>query len=618
MSSASNANIFQICRKLCVLVPAVLSFFCCARAEGAEPAKVLEGSVILVSTLPAIDKLAYADCDYVVVLAVNTAGAGENRLAVVVPGIRKYKKVGSSSLFRVGKKYRLTLKDASALPEERRRIQISDDNENFDLQYLYLEDAREIGQFSGIFEMPGRSLKTGGGKLIGTAQDDAVRTKFIQEESVRLNDVLNGFDHEESKKILAFLQGKLTRYPQYVFEACPDGEKVYTLFDTYAMNSFPNIERELTAPSEAHRENLLKAIVAIQKFMAARGCRLYVVPVPKNTELYLDNFLPQFKKLSTYSLLRTTFMRDLLENGVEVIDILPYCRKTKGENFYWHQSYCYNSHLSSYGNYQLATFLYNHLARYSFASELCGDKPVAQVDISSAPVVYNGKTIGTALTASVSPEKGSDGLPSGAKIQVCGDSFASDQISFLQMLFRSRVSPLINYSGAAVMGRTLLVRERELPSEPKVCFFIFYSHFLLNPWVVMPERKSGSEVILNNPGGKPYRLSFDAKTDLTDKGYPFLKRFTVAIPPGLLKEDGKYLLKFYITGKNVLYTIQVDNNEQSGHDGSGHDIIFFEGQMPKNKESVACSVVLRPSSAKDIEFSLEKITISVDDPANPH
>lgn len=132
MSSASNPNIFQICRKLCVLVPAVLSFFCCARAGGAEPAKVLEGSVVLVSTLPAIDKLAYADCDYVVVLAVNTAGAGENRLAVVVPGIRKYKNVGSSNLFRVGKKYRLTLKDASALPEERRRIQISDDNENFD------------------------------------------------------------------------------------------------------------------------------------------------------------------------------------------------------------------------------------------------------------------------------------------------------------------------------------------------------------------------------------------------------------------------------------------------------------------------------------------------------
>jgi hypothetical protein len=82
------------------------------------------------------------------------------------------------------------------------------------------------------------------------------------------------------------------------------------------------------------------SIVAISKWLASHGIDLIFVPVPKMTEVYPDQFIRETPADRIVAPPMRRAVHDLLDQGVEVIDLLPVfleARKRKGPTLY---QYC--------------------------------------------------------------------------------------------------------------------------------------------------------------------------------------------------------------------------------------------------------------------------------------
>lgn len=82
------------------------------------------------------------------------------------------------------------------------------------------------------------------------------------------------------------------------------------------------------------------SIAAISRWLASRGIDLIFVPVPKMTEVYPDQFVRETPADRIVSPPMRRAIHDLLDQGVEVVDLLPVfleARKRKGPSLY---QYC--------------------------------------------------------------------------------------------------------------------------------------------------------------------------------------------------------------------------------------------------------------------------------------
>lgn len=139
------------------------------------------------------------------------------------------------------------------------------------------------------------------------------------------------------------------------------------------------------------------SIAAISRWLASRGIDLIFVPVPKMTEVYPDQFVRETPADRIVSPPMRRAIHDLLDQGVEVVDLLPLfleARKKKGTSLY---QYC-DPHWAWEGQRIALEEIVKRLRRYPVVRKAQGRPPLYRSFMERRDLAPFSATLG-ALTA---------------------------------------------------------------------------------------------------------------------------------------------------------------------------------------------------------------------------
>lgn len=139
------------------------------------------------------------------------------------------------------------------------------------------------------------------------------------------------------------------------------------------------------------------SIAAVSRWLASRGIDLIFVPVPKMTEVYPDQFVRETPADRIVSPPMRRAIHDLLDQGVEVVDLLPLfleARKKKGTSLY---QYC-DPHWAWEGQRIALEEIVKRLRRYPVVRKAQGRPPLYRSFMERRDLAPFSATLG-ALTA---------------------------------------------------------------------------------------------------------------------------------------------------------------------------------------------------------------------------
>ncbi len=145
------------------------------------------------------------------------------------------------------------------------------------------------------------------------------------------------------------------------------------------------------------RTAFVPSIAAISRWLASRGIDLIFVPVPKMTEVYPDQFVRETPADRIVSPPMRRAIHDLLDQGVEVVDLLPVfleARKKKGPSLY---QYC-DPHWTWEGQRIALEEIAKRLRRYPVVRRAQGEPPLYRAFTQRRDVAKSSAALG-ALTA---------------------------------------------------------------------------------------------------------------------------------------------------------------------------------------------------------------------------
>ena len=569
----------------------------------AETINILEGKVIAISDCPEPSSIAYPNCNLTATIILNDLY--HSKIIIIIPCIRDSKtvispniKLGSLVSFR-----RIKDEDVS---EEEKTIQISDDNPDYDLEYCYADQVREISSYSKISIYKKKELEdiVYDPNLALNEKDVITRREYIDNELKRMNDIIAGYSEKDAKEF----------YDNFMKYTHDLGEKNHPYAELqYEDGSKKIFPVEVNMPPEKFMDNafsndtaLMKhnaeIIASVNDFLKERGIVLIVVPFPQHFEAFA-NRLGLSKQLSTYNINRILFMKYLLERDVEVLDIEPMIEKELASPFHFYFLLTKDLHPTNIGAYYLSQYIHDHLNTYEYPKTLQKNNYQNEPVRFKTKTVYYGeefKEMDDLILAS-----NEDPISKDSPFLLVGDSFSMANILkyCLAMQFKTKINMISATSSYHITARMLQMRTRDISPETKFCFLVDSSFELYHTF--LPMVNTNITVYPDEtrfPGRKFEKVGKDPQEEPTFE-------FDLNLSDLSLKSK-KYKLFFSVSSTIAqYYSLVIDSNPAviiSSH-SSGHGVIEY----PLSDISKPLHVVL--TTKREAGFPTDEIlTLSID------
>ena len=509
--------------------------------------------------------------------------------------------------------------DETNVSEEEKSIQIADDISNFDLDLFYVDFTVSIQSFSGKTKYVKKECdkKVFNSQLILSENDIQTRNEFMKEELIRLNTIIDNYSKNDAdvfkNNLLEFSKGiGKDNFPYVEIGDNEDPKKVYPLDANVKPSHY--LSSALSFSKERMFANAA-VIASIKDFFREKGILLIVIPIPQSVEAFISRF-GLSNPLSTYNIDRVFFMKYLLEMDVETLDIEPYIENNISEPFYYHNHPENNVHFTSAGDYFLANHIFDHVKRYDYSNQLCKDNFDCEVKWYQYKVVYNNKSFKEMNnTKIISEDKPTSNH---STILLIGDSFTMGTLrNSLACAFSTPISVISATSASTIMPRILQMREKEIPQETKVCFYVFYTSYLNNYFAPFISKESiqiypSESNLFSFPSfdveGKDLQeeLSIDFSIDLSSYS----------------SDAQTYTLFFYLSStsqQNFIVSVNSTFKGEEGTRGSGHGVVAVRLTKEALQQPLSINVKTIPYTTgaplnqnKNLLLKIDKILFSHD------
>ena len=569
----------------------------------AETINILEGKVIAISDCPEPSSIAYPNCNLTATIILNDLY--HSKIVIIIPCIRDSKTVISPNIKLDSLVSFRRIKDED-VSEEEKTIQISDDNPDYDLEYCYADQVREISGYSKISVYKKKELEdiVYDPHLALTEKDVVTRKEYIDNELNRMNNIIANYSEKDAREFydnfMEYTRDLGEKNHPYAEIQYEDGsKKIFPVEVNMPPKMF--MDNAFSNDTDLMRHNA-KIIASVNEFLKERGIILIVVPFPQHFEAFA-NKLGLSKQLSTYNINRVLFMKYLLEMDVEVLDIEPMIEKELASPFHFYSLLIKDLHPTNIGAYYLSQYIYDHLNIYDYP------KTLEKNNYRNEPVRFKTKTVYYGEEFKEMDDlvlaSNEDPISKDSPFLLVGDSFSMANILkyCLATQFKTKINMISATSSYHITARMLQMRTRDISPETKFCFLVDSSFELYHTFLPMvntnitvfpdetrfPGRKF--EKAGKDPQEEP---SFEFDLDLSD----------------LSLKSKKYKLFFSVSSTIAQsYSLVINSNNPvviSSH-SSGHGVIEY----PLSDISMPLHVVL--STKREAGFPTDQIlTLSID------
>jgi hypothetical protein len=314
-------------------------------------------------------------------------------------------------------------------------------------------------------------------------------------------------------------------------------------------------------------------------------------------------------------------MKYLIEMDVEILDIEPYIEKNISEPFYYHNNPKKDVHFTRGGYLYFAKHIFDHVKKYDYSELLCKDcrdSFVGEVKWSKYKVTYNNQSFKEMNNADI--VSNANPISNHSPILLIGDSFAGTSGTLrnsLAYLFGMPISAITATSAAPIMTRILQMREKEIPQETKVCFYVFYTSYLGDYFAPFISKDS----IQIYPSESN---SFDFP-DFDVEGKNLQKELSInfSIDLSSYSSDAQaYTLFFFLSATNEQNFIININSSFTGKDGTrgyGHGVVAVRLTKEALQQPLSINVKTIPytngaplNQNKNLLLKIDKILFSHD------
>lgn len=173
---------------------------------------------------------------------------------------------------------------------------------------------------------------------------------------------------ESFRKSLAAQMGKLPKEQNAWAEVDADGKKVDGGFLWFRRNANYLLADKISSQDSLH--NPLPRMIELKQYLDSLGVQLLVVPVPVKEEIYGEKLVPGTAADLCVNPEGRAFTQELLEAGIDVLDIYPALMAAKSGDEPPHYSYQrYDTHWALPGELAAMELLASRVTQYSWYEE---------------------------------------------------------------------------------------------------------------------------------------------------------------------------------------------------------------------------------------------------------
>lgn len=278
----------------------------------------LEGTVARVSRIPDPRRNPYPDCQYTVRLD-PPPGAPGNGAMLVLPAFRKRALVPEAGL-RTGERIRVTASLYEDMSEEYRGIQIADDIADLDLPVYAGLRLERIQTFSAVQAAPAAVAQRPSEPVVpaeSSPEERQARAAQMAADLSRIDGLLARHGtweawYDELAPIRADLRERLAKAPGGYLR---NGTCVFKHLDESIGERFPD--------DDVYYRSVLDALENMKTQFEQVGTDLIVAMIPMRDHVYASRIVSKMPADGVLQPYWLKFHRDLLQRGVETIDMLP-------------------------------------------------------------------------------------------------------------------------------------------------------------------------------------------------------------------------------------------------------------------------------------------------------
>ncbi|MBC8757402.1 hypothetical protein H2O64_22220 [Kordia sp. YSTF-M3] len=271
---------------------------------------ILEGEIEFISKLPNPKKMDYPDCNYSTILNIHS-DSKDTRISVVFKGVVNRKLVKTAK-FKIGDKVKITLIPFEKASSEIRQTQLVDQIDDFDIKVYYAVNATKIKKYSKNINSKDIVTKNKKVETISilpiNRKVNRIRKRNIKSEIKRIDKLLNshGGTWEQWEKDIQDFKAEYAKATE-------------AQESKWVENSFFSAGK---AYADSNEGNFVEAMTSFNAYLKQFNIDLIIVRIPFKGEVSGTIFSDKLTDhvVNPYAMKVTS---DLLNNGIEVVDILP-------------------------------------------------------------------------------------------------------------------------------------------------------------------------------------------------------------------------------------------------------------------------------------------------------
>ena len=513
---------------------------------------VLEGEIVAISQCPDPETIDYPDCNLTATVQINDVS--KTKISLVIPCIRNSRIIISDTM-KEKSLIAFSLRDERTLSEEEEGIQLVDDNQDFELDQYYCDYLRQIDKYCKLSRYVMKSIEIiqYDPTIVLTDEDQKRKEKHIKNEIERLDKIISSFSMDDAKvfsdNYSEFIKDVETKQPYVEIEYTDGSKKIFPFDLAFPPKAFPSLA--LSNNLEKMKHNA-KVTASIAKYLQERGISLLVVIVPHPYEAYIDR-LHLSNKLSTYNINRVLYMKQLLQFGIDVLDIEPMIEDNLMSPFHYSLLFKRDFHPSEMGAYYYSQYIFDHLYQYDGVKNLIKNDYSAEIKHDKESILYHGEYFKDMDTISISE----DSIPINKQspLLFVGDSFTytSHIRNYLAFFFKTKINPISRGGSLTTTAQLIQSRSSEISPNTKMCILFNTSCHLGGRFNDLVDE--GIQIYPNSALNNTDNLYFYSKEMLNE-----LYSFEINLP-GRLVPQKEYIICVYTNTNdtNLEYNINIKN-----------------------------------------------------------